>query len=158
MDPNKQDLVTLLAGVSLFSGAPATHIDTKQQIKVTPHAKTATLVFYWRELADTLRAEGCDQVAATRDRCATELETALHTEEQEVLSIDMAAKESGYNAEYLRRLLRSNPALNAGRPGKPLIRRCDLPRKATKSLVRRLPELYDARADAQSLMGRQGVN
>jgi hypothetical protein len=87
-----------------------------------------------------------------------ELESALHAEEMEVLSINRAANESGYNAEYLRRLLRNNPELNVGRRGKPLIRRCDLPRKTAKSLVRQIPELYDARADAQSLMGRQGVN
>ena len=123
---------------------------------MTPHAKPEALVIHWRELADTLRAEGCDQVAATRERCASELETALHTQEKEVLSIERAANESGYNAEYLRRLVRNNPELNAGRTGKPLIRRCDLPRKTVKSLVRRSPQLYDARADAQSLMSPPG--
>jgi hypothetical protein len=97
-------------------------------------------------------------VAAARERCAAELEYALHAQEKEVLTIDRAAQESGYNAESLRRLLRSNPTLNAGRPGKPLMRRGDLPHKATKRVVPRNPQQYDARADAQSLLGRQGVN
>jgi AraC-like DNA-binding protein len=116
-----------------------------------------SLIVQWRELAEILRAEGCPEVAAARERCANELETVLHTTKNEPLSINQAAQESGYSAEYLRRLLRETPALNIGRVGKPLIRRRDLPRKATTTLVGRTPKRYDVAADAQSLVGRQGV-
>ncbi len=116
----------------------------------------ADLIVEWRELAEILRAEGCLEVAAARVRCAAELETALHTEGNEALPVAQAASESGYSAEYLRRVLRESPALNAGRRGKPLIRRRDLPRKAAASLVGRGPKAYDVRADAQSLVSRQG--
>jgi hypothetical protein len=122
----------------------------------TTKLEPAALIIKWRELAEVLKAEGCPEVAAARERCATELETVLHAQQSEALSIDQAAVESGYNADYLRRLLRTTPALNAGRAGKPLILRRDVPRKA-KSLVRGIAELYDASADAQSLMSRQGA-
>jgi hypothetical protein len=97
------------------------------------------------------------EIAAARERCASELELCLHNIDSQALSVEQAAQESGYNADYLRRWLRDNPALNAGRLGKPLILRRDLPRKATKSLVGNRPVMYDAVADARSLMSRQGA-
>jgi hypothetical protein len=83
----------------------------------------AGLIVQWRELAEMLRAEGCPEVAAARERCASELETSLRKCDNEALSVNQAASESGYSAEYLRRVLRYTPALNAGRAGKPLILR-----------------------------------
>lgn len=118
----------------------------------------AALIVQWRELAEILRAEGCPEVAAARERCASELETSLHKHDTEALSVKQAASESGYSAEYLRRLLRDMPALNAGRAGKPLILRRDLPRKPVVPLVGSGPEPYDVRADAQSLVSRQGAH
>lgn len=118
----------------------------------------SALVVKWRELAEVLRGEGCLEMAAARERCASELETTLHKQDNETLSIQQAANESGYSAEYLRRVLRDTPTLNAGRAGKPLIRRRDLPRKPTKALVGSGPMAYDAHADAQSLVKRQGLN
>lgn len=117
----------------------------------------SALVIQWRELAEILRAEGCSEIAATRERCACELEVCLHKQANEILSIQKAATESGYNADYLRRILRETPGLNAGRAGKPLIRRRDLPRKATVALVANGPVAYHVVADAQSLMSRQGA-
>lgn len=118
----------------------------------------AALVVQWRELAELLRAEGCPEVAAARERCAYELETSLHKHDNEALSVNQAASESGYSAEYLRRVLRDTPALNAGRAGKPLILRRDLPRKAAAALVGSGPKPYDVSADAQSLVSRQGAH
>ena len=112
--------------------------------------ETSALVVRWRELAEILKAEGCIEVAAARERCATELESLLHTQQNEPLSIDRAASESGYSAEYLRRLLRQKPELNAGRAGKPLIHRRNLPRKAN-ALVRDGRDVYDVCADARFL-------
>ncbi len=118
----------------------------------------AALIVEWRELAEILRAEGCPEVAAARERCASELEAALRKHDSEALSVKQAASESGYSAEYLRRVLRDTPALNAGRAGKPLILRRDLPRKAAAPLVGSRPEPYDVAADAQSLVSRQGAH
>jgi hypothetical protein len=120
---------------------------------VTPSA----LIVQWRELAEILKAEGCSEVAAARERCATELETCLHTLDSQALSVERAAMESGYNADYLRRLLRDKPALNAGRKGKPAILRRDLPRKPTRQLVGSKRRPYDIDADARSPMRRQGA-
>lgn len=116
----------------------------------------SALIVQWRELAEILRAEGCSEIAAARERCASELETSLHEHDSEALSVGQAASESGYSAEYLRRVLRDTPALNAGRPGKPLILRRDLPRRAAATLVGSGPKPYDVGADAQSLVSRQG--
>jgi hypothetical protein len=111
------------------------------------------LVLQWRTLADILKAEGCLDVASARERCAAELETCLHIIDSQALSVEQAAGESGYSAEHLRRLLRDKPALNAGRRGKPLIRRSDLPRKATIKVVESGPLMYDVDADARFLCG-----
>jgi hypothetical protein len=113
----------------------------------------AALVIHWRELAEILQSEGCNEVAAARERCATELENCLNAQTGEPLSISSAAKESGYTEEHVRRLLRENPDMNAGRKGKPLIRRGDLPLKAVAG---RNAGKYDPVADARSLMSRQG--
>jgi len=118
----------------------------------------AALIVEWRELAEMLRREGCPEVAAARERCASELEDSLHKHDNEALSVNQAASESGYSAEYLRRVLRESPALNAGRAGKPLIRRRNLPRKAAATLVGSGPKPYDVSADAQSLVSRQGAH
>ncbi len=118
----------------------------------------AALIAEWRELAEILRAEGCPEVAAARERCASELETALRKHDSEALSVKQAASESGYSAEYLRRVLRESPALNVGRPRKPLILRRDLPRRVTSTLVGSGPKPYDVDADAQSLVSRQGAH
>jgi hypothetical protein len=102
-----------------------------------------------------LKAEGCSVVAAARERCATELETCLHMIDSQALSVEQAASESGFNRDYLRRMLRDKPALNAGRIGKPLILRRNLPRKAV-SLVGSKPVMYDVAADVQALVSQQG--
>jgi hypothetical protein len=122
--------------------------------KSHPSASHPTqLIVTWRELAEILRSEGCTEVAAARERCATELENCLNVQSSEPLSISAAALASGYTQEHLRRLLRENPGMNAGRNGKPLIRRGDLP---LKTVAARNAEKYDPVADARSLMSRQG--
>jgi hypothetical protein len=143
-----------------FQGEAASSYPTTTQQQKDNEAVKATsptaLIVQWRERAQVLHAEGCSGVAAARERCANELEALLHTIDTEALSIDQAADEGGYSAEHLRRLLRKAPALNAGRAGKPLILRRNVPRKA-KSLGKKTAVMYDPVADAQSLVGRQGV-
>ena len=115
----------------------------------TPEA----LVTHWRERAEVLREEGCTDIAAVRERCAVELEDVLHRLQSEKLTIERAAVESGYNPDYLRRFVRENPTLNAGRVGKPLILRKDLPKKAA-TVVHPRNQSYDVTADARSLVTR----
>ena len=116
------------------------------------HHSLATLVERWREVAAMLRSEGFTEGAQNKERCAAELEAVLQNANDELLSIAQASRESGYGEEHLRRHLRQNPQLNAGRKHKPLIRRRDLPRKPKRPLVEGGLGSYNARADAQSLL------
>src|ERR1700682_5232862 len=142
----------------LIRFAPDELAAVSRRARVCGWTPAAALIVQWRELAEMLRAEGCPEVAAARERCASELETSLHKCDNEALSVNQAASDSGYSAEYLRRLLRDTPALNAGRAGKPLILRRDLPLKAAGTLVGSRPKPYDVSADAQSLVSRQGAH
>lgn len=115
------------------------------------------LILTWRDRAAVVRQEGFLVGADIIERRADELEACLASIGEAELSIAQAAAETGYSSDHLRRYLRENPQLNRGRHGKPKIRRDDLPRKARRSLAAQTPKLYDAAADARSIMSRQGV-
>jgi hypothetical protein len=117
---------------------------------ISPLCTPAELVIEWRVRGEQLKYEGSNEAAHTRALCAAELEASLKNRDNEILSIADAARESGYNEEYLRRLLRTHAELNVGRAGKPRIRRRDLPRKVSKAVVRAPLKRYDAGADAFS--------
>lgn len=68
----------------------------------------------------------------------------------EVMTLDAAANESGYTADHLRHLVAAGTIPNAGAPGRPRIRRADLPKKATRARGG-----YDPDADALSLSNRR---
>ena len=57
------------------------------------------------------------------------LETRLRVTELEELTLQEAAKESGYGADHLGRLVRDGKIQNAGRRNAPRILRSDLPVK-----------------------------
>lgn len=59
---------------------------------------------------------------------------ALAPSGDEVLSLAEAAQESGYSVDRLQHLVAEGAIPNAGRKGKPGIRRRDLPRKPTAAL------------------------
>ena len=59
----------------------------------------------------------------------TDLELLFREEESEILTLEEAAKWSGYSSDHLARSLRRGAIPNAGRKGQPRIRRGDLPRK-----------------------------
>src|SRR5689334_3735241 len=106
-----------------------------------------SLVATWRRRAVDLRQwASADGAARAYELAADELEAALRTTASELLSVQEGARESGYSEEHLRRLLRMTPQLNRGRPGKPLIRRADLPRRA---IARDTGVAYDPSADAR---------
>jgi hypothetical protein len=93
----------------------------------------------WRHFLSTWRAERdrLRRIGALADPglliadILKDVEAILAAEEEETLSLARAARESGYSAGHLGRLVRAGTIPNAGRPQAPRIRRADLPRKAT---------------------------
>ena len=84
----------------------------------------------WRNQAKALRRYGGETPAVALDRCADDLEATLRERDETTLSLVEAARESGYSADHLGRLVRDGRIPNAGRPGAPRIARVHLPRKA----------------------------
>ena len=84
----------------------------------------------WRRQAKTLRRYGGETPAVALESCAAELEATLTERDETTLSLTEAARESGYSADHLGRLVRDGKIPNAGRPGAPRIARRHLPRKA----------------------------
>ena len=110
----------------------------------------------WRARASELRTwAAADGPARALEQCAEQLDRALQITESEVLTIGQAALESGYSTEQLRRLIRQGRLPNSGRSGSPRLRRADLPRRTQSRIVGRNAALYDAAADARSLLSRQ---
>lgn len=84
----------------------------------------------WREEATLLRRRGAGRQADALESCAEDLERRLPEWRLELLTVEEAARESGYSKSQLYQLLSKRDDLNAGEPGAPRIRRCDIPRKA----------------------------
>ena len=84
----------------------------------------------WRRQAKALRRYGGETPAIALESCAAELEATLRDRDETTFSLTEAARESGYSADHLGRLVRHGKIPNAGRPGAPRIARRDLPRKA----------------------------
>ncbi len=92
-------------------------------------ASVETLPATWRRQAKALRRYGGETPAVVLDRCAADLEDTLRERDETTLSLTQAARESGYSADHLGRLVREGKIPNAGRPGAPRIARRHLPRK-----------------------------
>lgn len=83
----------------------------------------------WREEADLLRRRGAPRQADALESAAEDLERRLPEWRLEPLTVEEAARESGYSRSQLYALLSDGKLPNAGEPGAPRVRRCDLPRK-----------------------------
>ena len=83
----------------------------------------------WMERAGDFRRYGSGQLADATQVLAAELLAKAIEYCQEPLSLGRAASESGYSRAHLSRLIRSGRLPNAGRKGRPEIRRQDLPAK-----------------------------
>ncbi|MXX71201.1 MAG: hypothetical protein F4205_03145 [Gemmatimonadetes bacterium] len=83
----------------------------------------------WRKRAKLLRRYGAETPATALERCADELEAMLVEHDETTFSLVEAARESGYSADHLGRLVRDGKIPNAGRPGAPRIARKHLPFK-----------------------------
>ena len=92
-------------------------------------ASVRSLPDAWRRRAGKLRRYGAETSAIALEACAEELETVLRERDETTLSLTDAARESGYSADHLGRLVRDGKIPNAGRPGAPRIARRHLPRK-----------------------------
>ena len=99
-----------------------------------------TLPAAWRRQAKALRRYGGETPAVALDSCAAELEATLIEKDEITFSLTEAARESGYSADHLGRLVRDGKIPNAGRPGAPRIARGHLPRKAQAPAEPRLAE------------------
>ena len=67
---------------------------------------------------------------AVADEVLSDLQALEAAEGDEILSLSVAAQESGYCSDHLARLIRQGKIPNAGRTNAPRVRRRDLPRKA----------------------------
>lgn len=93
----------------------------------------------WTEDAARLEAYGATAQAKALQRAADDVLATLATLETDTLTLADAARESGYTADHLGRLVRRGEIENVGRPHAPRIRRSDLPRKASAKLLREHP-------------------
>lgn len=105
----------------------------------------------WREEAQLLEKYGDVVGAKACALHATELEAAMTEAENEELTLEQAANESGYSERRLREMIASGQLPNAGKKGAPRLRRGELPRRPGKPVA-----AYDASADARALLGRAG--
>ena len=100
---------------------------------MTDPISVKTLPGTWRRQAKALRRYGGETPAVALESCAADLEATLVERDDTTYSLVEAARESGYSADHLGRLVRDGKIPNAGRPGAPRIARRDLPRKASAS-------------------------
>lgn len=92
------------------------------------------LVDRWRLLADGVR-EMAPHAAAAYERAARELTAALDARDADLLTLAQAARETGYSADHLARLVRERRLTNHGRHGAPRVRRGDLPVKIARKVA-----------------------
>jgi hypothetical protein len=89
----------------------------------------ASLADRWRAEAAVLRQRGAVLQAECLETCACDMETILTQTELESLTVADAARESGFSASQLRRLVRAGVLPHAEDSGVTRVRRGDLPRK-----------------------------
>src|SRR5687768_2885859 len=104
----------------------------------------------WRSRATELRCwAAAEGAACALEGAARELESAIRCQENELLTLAQAARESGYSNEHLGRMVRTGKVPNAGQRHAPRVRRADLPKRPCQAVVTRGPAAYDAVADAR---------
>ena len=77
----------------------------------------------WRTEADRLRKYGAEQSALALEACAADLEAAELEYLLETLTLEQAADFVGVSYDTMSRRIRRGEVPNAGRKGKPLVRR-----------------------------------
>lgn len=90
----------------------------------------SALAATWRARATELRRWAAAEGAACALECAAdELEQALRRDSEEVLTLEEAARRSGYSSDHLGTLVRKGKLHNYGRRGRPLVAWGEVPRK-----------------------------
>jgi hypothetical protein len=90
----------------------------------------AALPAKWRATAATLRTYSASPHAEVVEQLAAELEAAVRQQALEALSLEAAARESGYSYSALQKMVASGKLENVAKKGSPRVRRGDLPKKA----------------------------
>jgi hypothetical protein len=108
----------------------------------------------WLTEAETLRRYGDERGAHVCELHAAEIEAAVKAANDEQLTLEEAERESGYTRDHLRHLVADGAIPNAGRSGRPRIRRGDLPRKP--SAPPPAAGAYNVDADALNIARRLG--
>ena len=117
------------------------------------------LISQWREEVDTLRKRGATTQAVTLESCADEMEAALKDWQEQLLTPEQAAKETGYSAEHLRRQVRGgrlSAKRGEGAKSHIKIRRRDLPAKPRGDRGASPDVPYSPIEDARSIAQRLG--
>src|SRR5881628_2019455 len=91
--------------------------------------RPADLLQLWQQRADFLHQYGDPNSARIWRTAAVELERALEAFGAETLTVDEAAKVSGYSPDYIRKQIAAGELSNAGRKNAPRVRRGDLKAK-----------------------------
>lgn len=93
----------------------------------------ADLTSRWRNEAEIFERRGAANQAATLMSCADELEQWMRERELEKLSLTQATEESGFSYSALQKMVAKGRLTNVGDKNRPRVRRCDLPRKPSRS-------------------------
>src|SRR5436190_24273195 len=88
--------------------------------------RPADLLQLWQQRADFLHQYGDPNSARIWRTAAVELERALEAFGAETLTVDEAAKVTGYTPDYIRKQIAAGDLPNAGRKNAPRVRRADL--------------------------------
>lgn len=110
----------------------------------------------WRREAKEYQDRGLIPSAEMLRALATELDTYEENYDNELLTLDEAAKESGYSKDHLSLLISQGKLPNAGKKGAPRVRRRDLPRKPRSAPLSRTssggPQLVHAALADQGIV------
>ncbi len=109
----------------------------------------------WRQDADRDEKRGLRDAAAMGRHFADELEAYEADYENEILTLDQAAAESGYSKDHLSLLITQGKLPNAGKKGAPRVRRRDLPRKPRDAPLSPVPALGPQLV--QAALAEQGI-
>lgn len=107
------------------------------------------------ERADSIEPFSPPAAAAFRE-AAAEVEAWLRKQHIEPLTLDVAARESGYSVRHLRRLIREDKLTNVGTDEDPRVLRGHLPRKPGWGLAKTRPRVATSAAQAARAIATLG--
>ena len=110
----------------------------------------------WRQEADQNERRGLKDAAAMARSFADELEAYEESHGSELLTLDEAAKASGYHKDSISRMISEEKIPNAGTKGAPRIARRHLPKKPPSAPVTQTstsgPQLVQADLTEQGVL------